>query len=281
MGAYERRRDASGRSRTVWIVAVILLILGAGGAWYWLQSRDGGGQTDAAGVTSDAPTSRAQRGEPAEDLPALEASDELVRRLAAELSSRPRLAEWLATEQLVRRFVGAVVRVAAGNSPREPLEFMGPDGEFQVSEEAGDTAVAVIDPESYDRYDPAAATFASLDTRGTAELYRRLHPLFVEAYEELGFRQPSFDETMALAVQNLLTVPVPDGPVEVVPTGGTEWAYRDSRLEELRPAQKHLLRMGPDNIRRVQAKLRELAEALDLPDPPRRPSSSQDPGRPR
>lgn len=270
MGAYERRRDSSGRSRTVWIVAAVLLVLGAGGAWFWLQSRDGGEGSAAADVARDTPTARAEPPESAEDLPALEASDELVRRLAAQLSSRPRLAEWLATDQLIRRFVGAVVRVAAGNSPREPLGFMEPEGDFRVQEEAGDTAVAVVDPESFDRYDPPAATFASLDTEGTAELYRRLHPLFVEAYEELGFQEPPFDEMMALAVENLLTVPVPDGPMELVPTGGTDWAYRDPRLEELRPAQKHLLRMGPENIRRVQSKLRELAEALDLPEPPRR-----------
>jgi hypothetical protein len=270
--AYQRRRRASSDgSRTLWIVVGIVLILGVGGTWLWLRSRDGG-TAGGPGPARDTATARAAPAEPSEDLPELEASDELVQRLAAELSSRPRLAEWLATDQLVRRFVGAVVRVAAGNTPLEPLDFVELEGRFRVREQDRDTAIAVVDPATFARYAPAVATFVSLDTEGSAELYRRLHPLFVDAYRELGFREPPFDETMALAVQNLLDVPVPEGPLEVVPAGGTAWAYRDARLEELLPAQKLLLRMGPENARRVQAKLRELAHILDLPEPRDGPS---------
>jgi hypothetical protein len=36
----------------------------------------------------------------------------------------------------------------------------------------------------------------------------------------------------------------------------------DPDLENLTAAQKHLLRMGPENIRVIQAKLREIAQAL-------------------
>jgi hypothetical protein len=35
-------------------------------------------------------------------------------------------------------------------------------------------------------------------------------------------------------------------------------------LEELSPAQKHLLRMGPANVQKIQSKLRELASALGV-----------------
>jgi len=37
----------------------------------------------------------------------------------------------------------------------------------------------------------------------------------------------------------------------------------DPKLEELSPAQKNLLRMGPRNVARIQAKLRALLAALD------------------
>ena len=43
------------------------------------------------------------------------------------------------------------------------------------------------------------------------------------------------------------------------------------RLEALSPPEKHLLRMGPRNVQRVQAKLREVSAALESamapPDP--------------
>lgn len=301
-----RRRGLAGRPRAVALVVLLVLLAGAG-VWYWLRSPDGSDATIRGGDLGETPPARAAPADSAPDLPPLDASDALVRDLVAGLSSRPRLAEWLATDRLVRRFVGAVVSVAAGTSPRDELGFLGPDGAFEVrgsgaggdgaaaddepatGEAAGDRPaaaadrVAVVDPASYDRYDPVAATFASLDTRGTAGTYRRLRPLFQEAYRELGFSEGSFDGTLARAVENLLAVPVPDGPVEVVPAAeGTDWVYRDPALEGLSPAQKHLLRMGPENVRRVQAKLRELAGALDLPlvEPRGRRGSDAGPGTP-
>lgn len=255
-----RRRVFSGRPAVVATVVVLVLLL-AGGAWLWLRGRDAGDGPDGAGSVADT-TARAAPADSPIDLPELEASDEVVRRMAEGLSSRPELAEWLATDRLVRRFVGAVVVVAAGRSPREELEFLDPGASFEVRRPDEPT---VVDPASYRRYDAVAATVASLDTRGTAELYRRLRPLFQEAYRDLGFREGSFDGALARAVETLLAVPVPEGPVEVVPVGGNAYEYRDPELEALSPAQKHLLRMGPENIRRIQAKLRELAGALELP----------------
>jgi hypothetical protein len=43
------------------------------------------------------------------------------------------------------------------------------------------------------------------------------------------------------------------------------WRYEDPGLEDLSPAQKQLLRMGPANVRRVQRQLRALAQALGIP----------------
>ncbi|MFW6193189.1 MAG: DUF3014 domain-containing protein [Gemmatimonadota bacterium] len=267
--ALSRRRAFSSRPYLVGIVVVVAAVV-AGGLWYWYGSRDAGDVADGEGTVGDTTAVLDTAGR--EDLPELDASDELVRRLAEGLSSRPDLAEWLATDGLIRRFVGATVLVAAGRSPREEVEFLGPEGDFRA-EPTGETVdldtvaapVSVVDTASYHRYDAVAATVASLETEGTAELYGRLRPLFQDAYRELGFRDRSFHVVLARAVETLLAVPVPEEPVEVLPTGGTAFEYRDPRLEALSPAQKHLLRMGPDNIRRVQAKLRELAEALDLP----------------
>jgi hypothetical protein len=43
------------------------------------------------------------------------------------------------------------------------------------------------------------------------------------------------------------------------------FVYEDERLERAGAVEKHLLRMGPRNTRLVQAKARELLEALGLP----------------
>ena len=45
--------------------------------------------------------------------------------------------------------------------------------------------------------------------------------------------------------------------------------FADPELEALSPAQKHLLRMGPRNMRLVQHKMREFARAAGLTQGPR------------
>ena len=40
------------------------------------------------------------------------------------------------------------------------------------------------------------------------------------------------------------------------------WIYEDEALESLPPIQKQIMRMGPDNAEKVQAKARELRGAL-------------------
>ncbi len=185
------------------------------------------------------------------DLPGLNASDALVRRLA----------EWLATEEIIRLFVVSVTNLARGSSPASRLDFMAPEGDFAVQAEGG---MIRMDPAAYRRYDGLTEAFVSLDTEGTARLYRRLLPLMEEAYRELGLGDGSFHQVLARAVGPLLTLSVPREPPVLVEYGPA-YAFADPELEGLTSAEKHLVRMGPDNAARVQAKLRALAEAMALP----------------
>ena len=78
----------------------------------------------------------------------------------------------------------------------------------------------------------------------------------------------SFDETMATALDNLLSVDVPEEPVEVQSYEGV-YVYRDPALEALTPAEKHLLRFGPENALAMQSKLDALAVAIGIALPSR------------
>ena len=55
------------------------------------------------------------------------------------------------------------------------------------------------------------------------------------------------------------------GDIAVV-EGVTTYQMADENLEDLEDAQRDLLRMGPQNIRKVQNKLREMAMALGVPE---------------
>ncbi len=194
-----------------------------------------------------------------EPLPPLDASDAIVRQLVAGLSSRPELIAWLAGQDLVRAFVAAVDNIARGTSPKPFLASLRPTEPFRATDRGGRL---VADPHSFARYDRAADAFASLDPAGVAAAYARLAPLCETAYRELGV-EGTFQGALERAIGRLLAAP--DAPEEApLLWNFVTYEYADPALESLPEAEKQFLRMGPRNMRLVKAKLRELAQVMDL-----------------
>jgi hypothetical protein len=196
---------------------------------------------------------------PSAALPALDESDELVRRLADGLSSHPALAAWLGRRGLIRTLTAVVVNVADGETPRPHLEFLAPKQRFRAQRRPA--RLIAPDPASFAGYDLFGDAVASTDAAAAASAYRTLAPLFEAAYVELGHPEGGFAAALDKAIRALLAVPVLRDDVELVPHA-IGFRYAEARLEALTPAQKQFLRIGPRNVRLVQGKLRELAAAL-------------------
>lgn len=252
-----------GSRRGLYLVAIVAVIVAVLAGWWLLRGR-GGEEAEPVAVEEPPPATQAAPAaeEPVEEepLPPLDASDRYVAERAGELSSRPELARWLTTENLARRFVAAADNVSRGVSPRPNLPALVTGG-YRVEEVDG---TVHGDPAGYRRYDTVAGIFASLDVDGAARLYRRLSPLFDQAYRDLGYPDADFDDTLRRAIDHLLAAPVPPASPVLEPVGGGGYAYADPDLEALSPAQKHLLRAGPDNVRKIQTQLRALRAALRL-----------------
>jgi hypothetical protein len=230
--------------RSPWIPIAVLAAAIAGVAiWYFRRSPPAAPavvqQTPAPAKTADAP------------LPPPEKSDTQVRKDLGSLSSRPEWAQWLSASDLLDRFVVIVDNVAEDVNPRKQVEFI---------------KVAPLTGEKLDtsRYDTVADVIASIDAKGAAQVVRDLHPLLESAYHKLGYPDRSFDQVAAKALKRIIDAPVLEKAPRLVPKGGANFAYADSKLEALGPVEKLLLRMGPRNTRLIQAKAREIAAALDL-----------------
>lgn len=191
-------------------------------------------------------------------LPPLDESDDTLRAMIEGLSAHPRLDDAIAVDGMVRAFVTGVVAIANGESPRSMLLYLEPEQSFAIAEREGKV---VIDPASFERYTWITGVFSSLDATGAAELYADLEPLFNEAYGEIGYPGERFRDALEDAMGVLATTPVPEGYVEVR-RRNVLWEFRDPALESLSPPQKHLLRMGPANVRLIQSKIREIQAAL-------------------
>jgi DUF3014 family protein len=248
------------RSAGLWILVAILMGVAAIAAFILLIQRPSAPAPAAERVRIQEQVIRPLGGDAAPiALPPLNESDALVRELVKKISSHPRIAAWLATDDLIRSFTIAVENVAEGKTPARQLRVLRPSSGFRVLERGDDL---IIDPRSYERYDALAAAAASMDADGSARLYTTLKPRIDEAYREL--RDSPFDRTLERAIVLLLATPALDGPTRVVPRG-IGYGFEDPKLEALTAGQKQLLRMGPHNVRVFQASLRDIALALGIP----------------
>jgi hypothetical protein len=192
----------------------------------------------------------------------LDESDDTIRVMAGGLSSHPEAASWLMSKDLIRKFVGAVDNIANGLSPRSQIDFFTLDENFKVIEKGG---LYYVDHEGYDRYNLVGDVFSSLDSEGWVKLYKQSALLIQEAYTDLGYPEQDFNKTLTAAIVELLKAPVVEGDILLEPKV-ISYAMADPALENLSEAQKHLIRTGPENVRKIQAKLREIGLALGIPE---------------
>ena len=258
------------RGRTIGVVIAVTLAAFALGL-YWFLGRDAEEApvetvTEApAPVAASPPVPAALEPEPDPEpieAPTLNDSDSFVRDLVSIVSSHPGVAAWFATDGLIGRFVVTVDNIAEGNNPSQHISVMEPETQFETS---GGGEGLRIDARSYSRYDRHAEIVDSLDTRGTADVYRMLEPQMNEAYVELGYPDTPFVQTLERAIVRLLETPVVQGQPTLIERGPL-YHYADETLESLAPVQKQFMGMGPDNVRTVQAKLRQIAIAVGIPD---------------
>jgi hypothetical protein len=245
-------------SRTAVVALIGVVVLLALAAGYVLMRRGRTAAPQEAAKPADAVQLRQETAQV--PLPPLGQTDALVRQLVGALSASPVVAAWLTTDGLIVNFVVVTGRIADGQTPVAELKAIGPVAPFRARTAQGAMS---IDPASYRRYDRYAQAVAAIDAQGAARVYETLKPRVNEADRNFG-GSGNFDVEIERAIVELLKVPVVEGDV-ALRWEGIGYAYADPRLQDLSPAQKQLLRMGPENVRAIQGKLREIATALGIP----------------
>ncbi len=192
--------------------------------------------------------------EPMPELPSLNESDEFVQEQLATIETGVNLLRFLASEDLIRKFVVFTDNAAQGNLPQ--LEYPVQRITENMAIEALDDNLFVLEPSSYSRFDAVIDTFVAVDVDRGMFLYRMMLPLFQDAYAEIGYRDRSFTPVVLAAIDGIVDAELPEGPFQLVKPS-VMYLYAEQDIEDMTPIQKQLIRLGPDNTRKLQAKLVE------------------------
>lgn len=196
---------------------------------------------------------------PAEPEPEpIDISDAAVKSKVISITDYEPIASLIVNDDLLRRFVVVTDNIARDTLAPNHQFVQPPEQDFRVYEQAGRT---FIDAASYKRYTPYVEAFDAMETDALLSLYESYKPAIEKIYDEISDPDNQFTSSLADAIDHLLNTPEVPVPVEVY-SDSVMFEFKDERLEALSGPQKQLLRTGPENMRRIKAKLRELREAL-------------------
>lgn len=277
-------------TRTIALVTgVLVALIGAGGSLWWLyrpQARPPAPQAEAPAAVPEAaaaPAALADAGprHPIEPpsaasaptpLPALDQADGVVQAALAGLLGKQAAMAFLNIDGFVRRAVVTVDNLARPHAASRLWPVLPTPGRLQRVM-AGDTEL--IAPDNARRYEPFVAFVASVEPKGAAALYRRLYPLFQQAYAELGYPKGHFNDRLVEVIDHLLAAPEPQQPpaVKLVDVKGevpstrpwVRYEYADPALESLSAGQKLMVRVGSTHERRLKGWLAGFRQAIASP----------------
>lgn len=264
------------------IAAIVVVLLVAGGAWWYLSSGtdpnaveplvDSTPESGDLSAFSDRNTNTAppqpaqtvdasQSQDPVDETivpPPADLNDSDGRAQAAAADLSPKIASLMSPREQIRKWVLMTDLMAGGQLPnkRRPLDY--PVESFKV-EKQGDRVV--MSDANYQRVEPLIERVTSMEPERVAAYYDTWQPLLESAYGEQG-KPGSFHQRVTSTIDRILEVEPLTGQPELV-RPNVMYKYKDPKLEKAPELNKWLWRMGPDNMEKLQAFLRELRPLLE------------------
>ena len=189
----------------------------------------------------------------------LEASDDSFRKALGDVSES--LLNWFQVKHVIRKYVVIINDLSQNQILYKHRKFLKMPQKFVAQE---DTQGLYIGHESYARYDRLANTMASLDVQKGLDLYLTFRPLFKQVYDEFAYpAEYRLEDIFMKAAASVLEAPVIKGRVFLL-RHSVRYKFAKQELEALNGVEKQMIRMGPENTQKIQAKLRQLVEAISV-----------------
>ncbi len=207
--------------------------------------------------TPDTQTPPPDANETSPEPPPLADSDDFVREQLKALTALPET--WLEKPGLARSLIGIINDFAEQQRTRKNFRQFRPAQPFQAEQRDRRLFIAA---ESYRRYDSLVAAIDSITPEQASTAWNTLKPLAISAFAELAYPEShKVEDMLKQAASEMLSAPVIDSAIELKHKGAG-YQFADRKLEQLNPTHKQMLRLGPDNTRRIQAKIKQLLPLL-------------------
>ncbi|MGD7036341.1 DUF3014 domain-containing protein [Methylotuvimicrobium buryatense] len=190
-------------------------------------------------------------------VPSLKESDDFINEKLTALS--PELAYWLRSDEQIRKIILIINDFSQGQRLHKHMRWLSLDEPF-IAEE--DQQGLYLPSKSYQRYNAFAEAIDSVNVHDILEFYQKVRPLCQEVFAQFGYPDSyRLEDLIKKAGAEILSAPVVETRIALIKPS-VLYQFADNDMEALSPVQKQMLRMGPQNTRIIQNKLRLLIEAL-------------------
>jgi hypothetical protein len=256
------------KSPFVWLA--VLIVAGVGALYYWKNVREEPQPPAPPPPVAAAPEPTPQAAKPPaiehpipeapppeKPLPSLAESDAAAHDALAKLFGAEALAKAFNTDAAIRRFVVTVDNLPRKTAAARLMPVKPVPGGFGTD---GSGADVTIGAQNALRYRPYIVAMEGVEAKRLVATYVQLYPLFQAAYEELGYPNAYFNDRLIVAIDDMLAAP--DIPSPRLAQPKVLYEFADPAVEGLSAGQKILVRMGPENAKRVKDKLRAIRREL-------------------
>lgn len=190
-------------------------------------------------------------------LPELSSSDTAVRLAITNIA--PELQPWLTANELLRKFMLIANDFSQGLRINKHFEFLKLPQPFKV--EANNEGI-FMSQQSYQRYNSLAQAIDRIPVEPLLNFYQTFKPLLQQVFTEFSYPENfTLEKILDQAGTEILSAPIIEEPIPII-KHMVHFQYADPQLEALNPVKKQLLRMGPENTKKIQDKVRVILEKL-------------------
>ncbi len=189
----------------------------------------------------------------------LDTSDEGFKAAVTEVSND--LGDWFDIKDVIRKYIVLIHDVSQNKILFKHKRFLKMPKKNMVKK---DGQGLYLTKEGYQRYDGFANALVAIDVKKGINLYLTFKPLFNKVYKTFSYPESyKLEDIFLKAASNIINAPIEEGRVGLV-KHTLFYKFSKRKLEKLNDVEKQMLRMGPENTKKIQAKLRQLVEEFSL-----------------